>query len=169
MHHNKKLNRTPFIVGGYLAAGLVAAFCVAVTAGSAAAEEPAAKPHRADICAKLRCSADQADPVRSVFKQMHTDLNADHQALRQLRRQWAAEYAKPELDEKELERIRGQIQRTMAAIRERQHDALMELHPLLTAEQRKQVVRFLGRKGKGHHGARRRHGSRPGHRASKDK
>jgi Spy/CpxP family protein refolding chaperone len=104
------------------------------------------------VCEHIECSEDQEVAIRDVFVQARVDSKDDHEAIRELRRQIADEWVKDTLDEAKLDKLHARVASHERNIAERRHEAMLELHDLLTAEQREQVVELLaeqaGKRGK---------------------
>lgn len=108
------------------------------------------------VCEHIECSADQETAIRDVFVQARIDSKDDHEAIRELRRQIADEWVKDAIDEAKLDKLHERIATHERNIADRRHEAMLELHDLLSAEQREQVVELLaehagkrgGKKGK---------------------
>ena len=100
------------------------------------------------ICAEIGCSADQKREIGEVFKQMKIDVESDRKALKDLKKQLAAEWVK----DKPSERVLASLSAKMAAhernIADRKLEAMIELHGLLDAEQRAKVAEQLMKRGK---------------------
>lgn len=104
------------------------------------------------VCEQIECSAEQEVAVRDVFVQARIDSKSDHEAIRELRREIADEWVKDQLDEAKIAKLHERIASHERNIADRQHEAMLELHDVLTAEQREAVVALLaehaGKQGK---------------------
>lgn len=108
----------------------------------------------AKMCEKIQCSDQQEREIGQVFQQMHIDTKADRAAIKDLRKQMADEWAKDRPSEATLESLAKKVAAHEQNIADRRMDAMMELHGVLDAEQRKQVAAQLmkGKDGKGKEG-----------------
>lgn len=95
------------------------------------------------VCEHIECSDAQEVAIRDVFVQARIDSKDDHEAIRALRRQLADAWAKDTIDEAELDALHERIATHERNIADRRHEAMLELHDLLSAEQREQVVELL--------------------------
>jgi hypothetical protein len=76
-------------------------------------------------------------------------IEPERQAIAELRRQLADEYAKADPDEAELQRLHDAIQAHRDAIGDMKHEALVQMHDDLDAAQRAKVAERIA--GKGEH------------------
>lgn len=104
---------------------------------------------RHGICAKLECSEDQRQRLRTVVRELRDDTKADREAIRGLQREMAAVWAGDAPDEAELARLQAAIAGHRAAMTATATDALMEVHALLTPEQRALFAKIIERRGVG--------------------
>lgn len=118
---------------------------------------------RRGLCAKLSCSETQREELRAVLTELRADAKGDREAIRRLRKQLAAEFALDRPDEAAMRATQQKIAVHEQEVRERIFDAMMEVHALLDADQRAQLVKVIehrglravmghGGKGKGKHG-----------------
>jgi len=109
------------------------------------------------MCKQLECVDDQETELRSIFKELRTDVKSDREGIREARKTIAAEFAKDRPNETAMKRAYKTIDGHQDSIRDRTHDALMEAHGVLKPEQRKKFAKMAARFGKGgkggkHHG-----------------
>jgi Spy/CpxP family protein refolding chaperone len=110
------------------------------------------------VCQKINCTEDQKKELKSVVKELRTDLKTDRQAVRGLHEKLAVEFEKATPDERAMKRLYATIDKHRANMRDRTHDAMMEIHGLLQPAQRSElrdvVARggLFGRRGHGGHG-----------------
>ena len=95
------------------------------------------------VCEHIECTDDQEVAIRDVFVQARIDSKDDHEAIRELRRQIADEWVKDAVDEAKLDKLHDRIATHERNIADRRHEAMLELHDLLTPAQREQVVELL--------------------------
>lgn len=105
------------------------------------------------LCQEIGCSASQKTDIAQVFKQMHMDIKPDREAIRDLRKQLATEWKQAKPDERKLARIADKIAAHERNIADRRMEAMLELHPMLSPEQREVMADHLmkgprGRKAK---------------------
>lgn len=93
----------------------------------------------AKLCERIGCSDEQAADIRVVLQQMRADIKPDREAIRELRGQLAAEWKRAKPDERKLAKIVEQIGAHERNIADRRMEAMLELHPILTPEQREEV------------------------------
>ena len=95
------------------------------------------------VCEQLQCTTNQKEELQQVMREMHTDAKAEREAIKTLHKALLAEFKKDEPDEAAMKRIYGQIATHEANLRDRRHDMIMEVHGILTPEQRAKAGRFL--------------------------
>lgn len=104
------------------------------------------------VCQKIECSDDQKTELKQIHKEMRTDAKSDREAIRELHKQMAAEWVKSAPNEKVLDRIQAKIAVHEANIADRRMDMMLELHAVLSPEQRKAFAKLMaerhGKKGK---------------------
>jgi Spy/CpxP family protein refolding chaperone len=106
----------------------------ATVATSAMAGPPGDRGH--GMCAKLECTEAQRDELKQIRKEFRTDTKAEHQAMRSIAESIAAEFAKDAPNETQLKRWYAEIQTRQANLMDRRHDMMMEIHGVLSPEQR---------------------------------
>lgn len=115
------------------------------------AAPPPAKGDRpaagARLCAKLSCTEAQATKVAAIVAELKQDTKADRQAMKKLHADVLAEFAKAKPDEGKMKALYAKIDTHRAEIRDRVHDAAMELHGVLDESQRKLLVDKMGKRG----------------------
>lgn len=119
--------------------------------GLAQAEPPGGHGRKLErVCEQLSCTEQQERDIQAVFEQLRIDSKQDREAIRTLHEQLAAEWVKDKPDEKAMAKLHDKIAAHERNLADRRHEAMMELHALLSPEQRKQAAELLGkRKGKG--------------------
>lgn len=100
------------------------------------------------VCKELSCTSQQRSEIKQVFEQMRIDVKTDRQTIRTLRKQLADEWVKDRPDEAAMAKLHDQIAAHERNIADRRHDAMMELHALLSADQRVKFAESMGKKGK---------------------
>ena len=95
------------------------------------------------LCESIGCTQKQAETMRTVMKQMHLDIKPDREAIRDLRGQMASEWKSDKPDERKLARLADKIAAHERNIADRRLEAMLELHPILSAEQREAVAARL--------------------------
>lgn len=143
----RSVSRRPFIVAGYAAAAVIGAVLCVGSLSRAFADDDVRRSF--DPCRRLACTDAQRDDVRAVIAQLDADTRDDVVALRETTKAWAEAYRDDGIDVARLEQLRREIEARRAVLTDRRHDALVELHPLLSVEQRGKAVRLLDRPG--HH------------------
>ncbi len=131
----------PFAVAG------LALTALAASPAQAAPPEDRARRDGHGMCERIKCTDDQREEMKQVRRELGTDLEADRQAIKELQSQIAAEFAKDKPDEKKMKRLYAKVDQHRDNMRDRTHDAMMELHALLTPEQRKQVADAMAKRG----------------------
>lgn len=100
------------------------------------------------LCEQISCSEDQARQITQVFEQLHIDVKPEREAIRELREQLATQWKRDRPDEAELAKLADKIGAHERNIADRRMDAMLELHALLSAEQRAKVAERLLKLGK---------------------
>lgn len=139
------------LIGTRLATGLGALAIAGSVAGGAAATEYAA-PERGDRTEKR---ADREDgPLKEFRQDLREQTKADREAVEEMRRELAQEYAKDSPDTAKMERLFAAIEAREDAISETRFDAWVRVHAELTPEQRAKAAQRMakGKGGKGKHG-----------------
>ena len=129
-------------IGGLALLGLGSA--AAAKAGSADAR--AERPH-GGLCARLECSDQQKQELQAVMTELRADTKADREAIERLQAKLATELAKAKPDEKAMQATLAAIETHEHELRARAFDAMMEVHALLTPEQRAQMAQAVERHG----------------------
>lgn len=118
--------------------------------GGAALAGPDAGPRdgkRGGLCAKLECTDTQREELRAVMSELRADSKGDREAIKRLRKQLAAEFAKAQPDEAAMRSIQATIATHQQQMRDRGLDAMLEVHALLDAEQRATLAKAMERRG----------------------
>jgi Spy/CpxP family protein refolding chaperone len=95
------------------------------------------------MCEQISCSEQQREDIARVFKQLHQDIKADRDAVRELRKQMANEWIADKPDEQALAQLADKVAAHERNIADRRLEAALEIHALLSPEQRKQVAERL--------------------------
>lgn len=95
-------------------------------------------------------AAEPENPVRELRHDVRDQSKAQREEIKQLRREFAAEYAKDRPDLRKLERLEAEIEAKRAEISKLRFGALMQMHDELDAEQRQKIAERMAREGKGH-------------------
>lgn len=123
-----------------------------LTPAVAAAGKGRGEAKLARMCEQISCTEQQREDIARVLKQLRQDSKADRQAIRELRKRMADEWKAPEVDERELAKLGDEIAAHERNVADRRIEAMLELHAILTPEQREQVAEQLlagrGRKSK---------------------
>lgn len=96
-------------------------------------------------------AAQPDNPVRELRHDLRDQSKAQRDEVKQLRREFAAEYAKEQPDTQKLERLQAEIEAKRAEISELRFAALMQMHDELDAKQRQKIAERMAHEGKGHH------------------
>lgn len=131
-------------IGGLALVGLTGA---AVAKPDAGAEGVRAQQRGGGLCAQLECTDQQKEELRAVMTELRGDAKADREAIARLRGTIATEYAKARPDETAMRAAMKAIDARQREIQERGFDAMMEVHALLTPEQRAKVAKGMERRG----------------------
>lgn len=120
--------------------------------GGAALAKPAvdgasADRHRGGLCAKLECTDQQKEELKAVMTELREDTKGDREAIRRLHGTISKEFAKARPDEKAMRAAMAQIETHERELKERGFDAVMEIHALLTPEQRAKVAKAMEHRG----------------------
>ena len=100
------------------------------------------------ICAEIGCSADQKREIGEVFEQMKIDIKSDRTALKELKKQLAAEWIEDKPSERKIASLSAKMAAHERNIADRKLEAMIELHGLLDAKQRAKVAEQLMKRGK---------------------
>lgn len=114
----------------------------------------------ARMCAHLECTDTQKEQLRAVMKEMREDIKPDREAIRDLRKKMGEEFAKEKPSEKQLRSLQAQIAKHHGEIADRRLDAMLEVHGLLDAEQRKKLAEKMAKGKRGKHGKHHRRGGK---------
>jgi Spy/CpxP family protein refolding chaperone len=95
------------------------------------------------VCEQIACNEQQREDIARVFTQLRKDIKLDREAIRELRKQMADEWLADEPDERALARLAEKISAHERNIADRQLESMLELHAILSPEQRKQVAAQL--------------------------
>lgn len=98
-------------------------------------------------CAMLECTDDQRSELQAAFKEAREDNKADREAIKRLRGKLAAEWVKDAPDEAAMKKLEAEIRTHHAAMADRMHDAMMEVHGILDAEQRTKMAEAMEKRG----------------------
>lgn len=137
--------RRPFAIG-FTALTLSAA--IGFAPSIAEAKKGKAKAKIDKVCAEISCTEDQKKEVAQIFEQLHMDIKPDKQALKDLRKQLAREWAKAKPSERTLASLTNKIAAHERNIADRKLEAMLELHPVLSAEQREVIADKLLARGR---------------------
>ncbi len=85
-------------------------------------------------------AAQQNSPVREIRHEVRDQSKAQREEIKQLRDEFAAEYAKQRPDTAKLARLQGAIEAKRSEIAAMRFDALMKMHDELDAEQRRKMA-----------------------------
>ncbi len=102
---------------------------------------------RGNVCAKLECSADQKQALRTIFAELRADTKTDREAIKRLHHDMATEWAQDNPDEAELSRLQGEVAKHHGAMAGLVTDAMMEVHANLTPAQRVTFAKLIERRG----------------------
>lgn len=87
------------------------------------------------------------------MKEARQDSKKDREAVRRLRKEMAEEFAKDAPSVEKLSSLQKQIAKHRQAMDARRLDAMMEIHAILSKEQRVKFAEFMEKRGrKGRHG-----------------
>ena len=92
------------------------------------------------MCEQISCTEAQAKDIEQVFKALHTDIKPDREAVRELRQQIATEWKSDKPDERKLASLADKIEAHERNMSDRRLEAMLELHSMLTPEQREQLA-----------------------------
>lgn len=106
----------------------------------------------AKMCEAIDCSDQQEREIAQVFQQMRTDVQVDRKAIAELREQMASEWQKNQPSEATLEKLATKIAAHERNIADRRLEGMLELHGLLSPEQRRAVAKHVMRGKKPHAG-----------------
>lgn len=92
------------------------------------------------LCEQIACTEVQSRDIELIMKQLHADIRPDREAVRDLRRQMASEWKTDKPDEGKLAKLADKIAAHERNMADRRMEAFLELHGVLTAEQREQLA-----------------------------
>jgi Spy/CpxP family protein refolding chaperone len=122
----------PLLLAGALAAPAVAA-----------AAEEGIQGRGARMCAKLECTDDQKEELRAIFAEARQDARGDHEAIKRLAGEMKAEFATDDPDEQRLRDLQAEIATHRNELASRRLDAMLDVHELLTPEQRTTLIEMM--------------------------
>lgn len=120
-------------------------FALALALGAATAEAAPAKGQRGpggNLCEQIKCSADQKTELGEIMQELRRDVEADHRAAQRVRGEMIKEWAKDKPSPKRLDKLRSDLERHHKEMSDRRFGAMMEMHAVLTAKQRKDVAKL---------------------------
>jgi Spy/CpxP family protein refolding chaperone len=97
---------------------------------------------------KAEHDAAKDNPVRELRHELRDETKAERDAIVELRKQLAAEYAKDQPDAAKMERLHEAIEAKRAAIGDKRFEALMQMHDELDARQRERLAERMAGEGK---------------------
>lgn len=122
----------------------------ALLAGDAQARGAGHDGKRVDrMCQRLECTADQRTKIAKIQETQGPGLKAEREAMRALRQQVRAEWAKASPDVRALDKLDDQIAAHQAKIHDARRAAMLQIHAILTPAQRAKLAAAMDRKGKG--------------------
>lgn len=101
------------------------------------------------ICQKLTCTAQQREDLQKIGEKLKAQRKSEGPQVKQLKKQIAEEFRKPNLNKIELNRLFLELERHHSAMKVRMQEAMVEIHRVLTPEQRNQVADMMERRGAG--------------------
>jgi Spy/CpxP family protein refolding chaperone len=109
-----------------------------LSAGSADARRPEGDRQAGGerMCQRLECSAPQKAQIKQIRELVKTKVAAEKTAIRELKRQIAAEYQKDRLDDARLRDLYRQLDARKSTVEGARRAAKAEIHALLTPAQR---------------------------------
>ena len=128
----------------------VAGFALTAFAASPAQAAPPQERGERDrqgMCERLKCTDDQREEMKQIRRELRADLKSDREAIKALQQQLGDEFAKARPDEAKMKRLYAKMDQHRDNMRDRTHDAMMELHATLTPEQRKQLAKVMAKRG----------------------
>ena len=108
---------------------------------------PAAKGGPAGVCAKLKCSEDQKTQLRQRYKKLREDSKADREAIKALHGEMAREWTKDAPNESALTKLQAKIHKHRVALATIVHDAMMDVHAVLSPAQRTEFAKLIAKRG----------------------
>lgn len=115
-----------------------------LSAGSADAKPEGGRGGK--MCERLACSDAQKAELKQIREMVKSKVAAEKAAIRDLKRQIAAEYRKDRLDEARLKDLYRQLDARKSTIEGHRRAARAEIHGILTPEQR---AKFADRQERG--------------------
>jgi Spy/CpxP family protein refolding chaperone len=102
------------------------------------------------LCEQIACTEAQVKDIGQIFEQLRADIKPDREAIRELRQQLSSEWQTEKPDERKLAKLADKIAAHERNVADRQMEAMLELHGLLTSEQRAEVAEKLMKAGHNH-------------------
>jgi Spy/CpxP family protein refolding chaperone len=128
---------------------LVAGGSSAAAAGPDRAEGKRGGKHGGKICRVADCSDEQREAIAAIRSSSKATVKGHKTALKSGREKLAHAFAGDRFTEATADRIEAEMDQHRDAIREAKSDAMVQIHGVLTSEQRKAVsTHMLERKGK---------------------
>ncbi|NVB40761.1 periplasmic heavy metal sensor [Pseudenhygromyxa sp. WMMC2535] len=103
------------------------------------------------ICEEASCTSTQRKQVKNIFDDLHDDVKPHRNAIEKLRKQIANEWAKSSPSKSKLRNYADKIANHERDIGRERVEAMMKLHNVLNASQRKKVADDV-MQGHGHKG-----------------
>lgn len=109
-----------------------------LTAGSADAKRADGERHErgGKMCERLTCSDAQKAQIKQIRETVKSKVAGEKTAIRELRKQIAAEYRKDRLDQARLGDLYRQLDARKSTVEGARRAAKAQIHGLLTPEQR---------------------------------
>lgn len=106
----------------------------------------------AKVCAEIGCTEAQQQKLATAMKGFRQATKTDREGIKEARRAMKAEFEKSKPNEKQLRSLLKTISALEANIADERLDLMLEVHGILTPEQRKHGMRLVAgkRHGKGH-------------------
>ncbi|MEM6291799.1 MAG: Spy/CpxP family protein refolding chaperone [Myxococcota bacterium] len=115
--------------------------------GKKAKKKNKAGKHARGLCAQLSCSEEQAAQISTRLQTLREGMRGDRKSAQALQTALSRELAKEKPSKKEMARIEKDLGRMQAAAHDRMFDALLDVHAVLTPEQRKTLASLVESQG----------------------
>lgn len=96
------------------------------------------------VSEKLNLSVEQKDKVRAIKDDLFQSFKDNRQGCADLRQKFAAEFKKDALDRATLDQLASERKERHAGMENKVKQAILDIHDLLTPEQRAQLVDLIG-------------------------
>ena len=101
----------------------------------------------ARVCKAVECTEDQRAAVAKIQQEAREDAAPHREAAKKARQALKAAFAKDNLDKAEVTRLWSELDAAQAAVKAEKREAKMQMHEVLTSEQREKLAELREKRG----------------------